>query len=198
MKKILVTTMALSGLLTAGGDVVSVEPAVEPVVEPVMETPIMSESQRSMYLGLGLAGVSARDTDTDLSFFDEEAGQDRLGNVALIGGYCLNRYIALEGRFTTTFAESDVVELEGYSLFVKPQYSLSNEIGIYALLGYGHVEIDDTDVSEEAFQWGLGISYAATDEIELFMDYTSLGSDMDDVMIEWDADAWTIGAAYHF
>ena len=73
----------------------------------------------------------------------------------------------------------------------------------------GELEIaigDQVDVAldavEDGFQWGLGASYAFTEEVSVFADYISLYDDtgfdyrakLDDV----DADTWTVGLTYNF
>ncbi len=201
MKKIALSVVAIVGMSSfgfAGGD-------IAPVAAPIVVEEEVSNS--SFYVGLGLAATSTRGSDVDLSFFDDEAGQDRLGNVSLLAGYNFNEYVAVEARYTTTFSNEDVVEMDGWSLFVKPQYPVSENFSIYALLGFGGVTIDGVndyavDVDDSGFQWGLGASYLATENISVFIDYTSLAADMDGLYwngaLETDADAITIGVNYLF
>ena len=201
MKKIALSVVAIVGMSSfgfAGGD-------IAPVAEPVVVVEEVDNS--SFYLGLGLTAVSTRDSSVDLNFFDAEYGQDRLGNVSLIAGYNFNEYIAVEGRYTTAISEEDLVEMDGWSLFVKPQYPVSEDFSVYALLGFGAVTMDGVndaavDVDDSGFQWGIGASYLATENISVFIDYTSLATDMEglywDGALEVDADAVTIGVNYLF
>ena len=200
MKKIALSVVAIVGMSSfgfAGGDIAPVDTPM--VVEEAVSS--------SFYVGFGLAGVSARDSAADLNFFDEEAGQERLANVSLLAGYNFNEYVAVEGRYTTSFAKEDSLEMDGWSLFVKPQYPVSEDFSIYALLGFGGVTMDGingsaVDVDETGFQWGLGMEYAVMENISLFADYTSLAADMDGYFyngaLEVDADALTIGMNYKF
>lgn len=202
MKKItlsLVSVIALSSLSFAGGDVVSAPMAMEDAAKP-------------FYVGIALAATSTRGSSADLSFFSEKAGQDRLGNVTFNAGYDYNQYIAVEGRYTTSFAKEDVVEMSGWSLFAKPQYPVNEDFTVYALLGFGGVTIDGVNIThpvnvdDNGFQWGLGMSYSlksVTDaDVVIYADYTSLANDMDGVYWNGDlqssADALTIGVAYRF
>jgi len=200
MKKIVlsaVAVLAMSSFAVAGGD-------VAPVVVPVV---VEEEGLNGFYAGLGLSAVSTRDANVDLNFFDVEHGQDRLGNVSFLAGYNFNEYVAVEGRYTTTFSDEDLVEMDGWSLFVKPQYPISEDFSVYALLGFGGVTMDGVNgapvaVDETGFQWGIGANYMATENISVFIDYTSLATDMEglywDGALEVDADAITIGVNYLF
>ena len=107
----------------------------------------------------------------------------------------------------TSFTHDELVETDGWSLFVKPQYPVSEDFSVYALLGFGGVIMDGingaaVDVDETGFQWGIGANYLATENISVFIDYTSLATDMDglywDGALEVDADAITIGVNYLF
>ena len=198
MKNITLSALAAVALTSfgfAGGDIV-------PVVEPV----IVEESTSSFYLGAGLAMLSARDADVSLSFFSGKTGQDRMGNLTLLAGYDFNPYIGLEGRYTTSITSEAIVDMSGWSIFVKPQYPVTEAFSIYALLGYGGVTLDGVDgrnikVDDTGFQWGLGASYDATEHIEVFADYTSLANDMEGTYrtaIEADTDALTVGVNYRF
>lgn len=203
MKKIVLSLgafVAMSSLVFAGGD-------IEPV-EPVVAAPVvMGSSTGNFYLGLGMGAVSARDSSLDMSFTSSKTGQDRLGNIVFLAGYEVNQYVAVEGRYSTTFTKEDIVEMDSWSLFVKPQYPVSEDFSLYALLGYGGVKMDavnnaNVDVDDSGFQWGLGASYAIGENYTIFFDYTSLASNMNGVYyngaLEVDADALTLGVTYKF
>ena len=205
MKKIVLSVWAVIGMSSlgfAGGDFnKDVEPAVVPVV------PMVEETKSGFYTGLGFSAVSARDADVSMDFFNSKVGQDRLANVSFFAGYNFNEYIAAEGRYTTSVGHRDSVEMSGWSLFVKPQYPVSENFSLYALLGFGGVTLDgvngaNVDVDETGFQWGIGTSYAITESMTVFVDYTSLANDMDGTFyngaLQVDTDALTIGLNYLF
>ncbi len=130
-----------------------------------------------------------------------------MGNITFLAGYNFNKYIGVEGRYTTSVNKSDAVNMHGWSLFLKPQYSVSNVVNVYALLGYGGVTMNPennsiVNVDDTGFQWGIGASYAVTEQVSLFLDYTSLASNMSGVYwngaLEVDADAITLGVTYTF
>jgi opacity protein-like surface antigen len=142
-----------------------------------------------------------------MDFFNPKDGQDRLGNVSFLAGYNINNYIAVEGRYTTTFAHKDKVSMDGWSLFAKPQYPVNEDFSVYALLGFGGVNLDpesieNVDVDDTSFQWGLGMSYVMTENFDVFIDYTSLANDMDGIYyngaLQVDVDAITLGVIYNF
>ena len=202
MKKValsVLTAMAMSSFAVAGGDMKEVEPAVVPVV------PMAEEEKSGFYAGLGISAVSTR--DGSLSFFDEEPGQDRTGNLLGLVGYEFNPYVAVEGRYSTYITEEDILNSDTWSLFVKPQYPVSENFNVYALLGYGGVDAEGVDghvvdVDESGFQWGLGASYAMSETYSVFIDYVSLGTDMESVFLgsptDVDSDALTLGVIYNF
>ena len=91
----------------------------------------------------------------------------------------------------------------------KPQYPLTGEFSLYALLGYGGLNVEGkglslTDVSDTGFQWGLGASYEVLENIAVFADYVSIAKDMDaDIFLgspirDVSSDAFTLGATYNF
>ncbi len=203
MRKNIITLSAVAAISTslfAGGNVAT--------IVPVAEEPVVVDNS-SFYIGLGLSAISSRDAEVSMDIFNAKAGQDRLGNITLQAGYNYNEYVAVEGRYTTTLSNEDLVELSGWSIFVKPQYPVTEDFNIYALLGFGGVTMDPVnnsgvDVDDTGFQWGLGLSYDITESISVFGDYTNMANDMDGYywnrpgLIQVDADAFTLGLTYKF
>ncbi len=197
MKKIMLSmsaVMTMGSFAVAGGDIVPV--------------PVVAEADNSsFYLGLAISAVSTRDASVSMDIFNVKDGQDRLGNLTFQAGYNFNEYVAVEGRYTTTVVDDDAVEMDGWSLFVKPQYPVTEDFNIYALIGFGGVTMDPADqkyidVDDSGFQWGLGASYDFTENIAVFFDYTNLASDMDGIYwngaLQVDADAFNLGITYRF
>ena len=135
----------------------------------------------------------------------------------LQAGYQVNEYLALEGRYTFGMGGSDYDsgnltnatdtydgDLSTWGIYVKPMYPIG-DFSLYGLLGYGEIMLEDLaggDAVEGGFQWGLGASYAFTEEISVFADYVSLyddtGFDYRAQLSNVDADAWTVGITYNF
>ena len=205
MKKIVLSVCAvaaMSSLSFAGGDMKNVEPAMEPVVA----VPVVAEHNGS-YAGLGLTAISARDADFSVDWGGASAHQDRIGNLTFAAGYNFNEYVALEGRYATSIAHEDSIEMDGWSIFVKPQYPVTEDFSVYALLGFGGVVLDGidgaiTDVDDTGFQWGLGASYTVMEDISIYADYVWAADDMDGLFFNGatsvDVDAFTIGVNYLF
>ena len=203
MKKHIVTLSTIAAISTslfAGGNYAA--------IVPVVEEPVVADNS-SFYVGLGLSAISARDADVSMDLFDAAYGQDRLGNIIFQAGYNFNEYVAVEGRYSTGISDEDLVEMSGWSLFVKPQYPVTEDFNIYALLGFGGVTLDPVnnsgvDVDDTGFQWGLGLSYDITESIVVFADYTSLANDMDGYyytdpdLLQVDVDAFNLGLTYKF
>ncbi len=215
MKKIALSVLTLacvSSFGVAGGD-------IEPVVEPVV--PMAEEDKNGLYAGLALTS-SRTYASTPEYFVDDRDSQDE--SVKLVGqlGYNFNEYIAIEGRIGGSIYSEDYADVMTYSLFLKPQYPITEDLKIYALLGFGLVQVDGTDgnkpadpavIGEEilddtSFQWGLGLSYMINEDFSIFVDYTMLANDADiSSRLYWDdptvytklsTDDLTVGLTYNF
>ena len=204
MKKLLFTGAAIISVLNAGGYISPAAP-IEPIA-PVVPQQCATTVTSNFYLGGALSLVSARKANVDADFFSEKRGQDRLGNLTLLGGYNFNKFIALEGRVTTTISQKDFTKLTSYSLFAKPQYHINNNFSIYTLLGVGHIKLgknrgSNVDVSKTSFQWGVGAKYNITDRWAVFADYTSLANDASGRILDYhkaDVDSINVGVIYNF
>lgn len=194
--------IALGSTSWAGGD-------IAPVIEP--EPVLVEEAVSPFYVGLAYADLSARASSADLKFFSDSDGQDRMDGLTVLAGYEFNPYIAVEGRYTTSFGREDIAEMSAWSIFAKPQYPVSEDFSIYALLGFGGVKMDavtlanPVDVDDTSFQWGLGASYSLKSltgyDVAVFLDYTSLANDMDGIYrneLQANADALTLGLTFRF
>lgn len=196
----LVSILALSGFAYAGGDVAPVE---EPVIIPV----VVDES--AFYVGLGFGGASINDEQT--------AEKISSSLLMLQAGYQYNAYIALEARasfgFNTDYESGNTSNASGDydndvssgGIYLKPMYPVTEAFDIYALLGYGGVQLgnlESGDAYESGFQWGLGAQYEVVENILIFADYMKLyddtGFDYRAQIEDVDADAWTIGLSYRF
>ena len=194
----LVSILALSGLAYAGGD-------VAPVEEPV----VVSVDESAYYIGLGFGQASVND--------DPTAEEITSTMVMLQAGYQYNEYVALEGRvsfgFSSEYEPGNTGNSSGdfdddiasWGIYVKPMYPVTDAFDIYALLGYGGVQLghlESGDAYESGFQWGLGTQYAITQSILVFIDYVKLyegtGFDYRATTEDVDSDAWTLGVSYKF
>ena len=213
MKKTILALSTLSVFACAGGDLT---PAVEPeVVVPVV---LDEENTGGLYASLGI--VYSRVYATNSAWLRRVDTQDQVIAVSGSLGYEFNKYLAAEGRITKSFYQQDYADLTAYSLFLKPQYPISEKMDIYALLGYGLVQVKGTTrgtvaatpgasiLNQSGFQWGLGLSYVLNDKLDIFMDYTRLrrsgriNSRLTvpdaNVYTELNVDALTTGMIYHF
>lgn len=191
-----VAVLAMSASAIAGGDFAPVEPIIE-----MQEVPVAVDDS-GFYLGLayGYADITDDYTGSTGSFGNHE---DNFDTYMLQAGYKFNRYIALEGRYWDsvgdgdwtdryTFPDGSVVnssgpcsEFSAWGIYVKPMYPVTEAFDVYALLGYGNVELNTDfganaqflDMDEDGFQWGLGASYELTDNWSVFADYVNLYND---------------------
>ena len=207
MQKIGLSVLAvavMSNFGFAGGDFTAEEAGAMAAAEEVLP----------YYVGLGLTAASTRDSDVSLSFTDDKNGQDRTGDISVLAGYKFNPYVAVEGRYTTSFYDEDYLTRDSWGLYVKPQYPVTEEFTVYTLLGYGGLNVDSdgssyyienrNDVDDSGFQWGLGASYALTYNVSIFADYINIANDMDadmfmgSLLAEVDSDTVTAGVTYSF
>jgi len=197
MKKIVlsaVAVFAMSSFAVAGGD-------IAPVDVPVIDVPVV-DADAGFYVGLAYgmldATFDATTTDNEVT-----AAHQTLG---LIAGYKFNSYVAIEGRDNMSLSEGeweDAVtgvfpddtddKVVAMSVFVKPMYPVTNELDVYALLGYasttyttgtannaalisnaGLLMGNEQDVVAEGFAYGVGIAYDVTDSVAVFVDYVSM------------------------
>lgn len=198
MNKITQTAISvcfLSGLAMAGGDIDPQEPQI--TIPEVMEEPIVDQY---FYMGLGYSYMKMQNDTLD---------KKTTGNaITALAGYKFHKNIAAELRYSATLGDlranniDNDWDMTNIALYLKPQYSF-DQATVYGLLGYGQTTFDNgTSYAEDGFQWGLGASYAATEEIELFVDYTRLYdgdgfdglSGTDDIFV----DSINLGVAYNF
>jgi len=177
-----ISSLCLSLLLASqafsGGDIKAVAPAAVPAI------PIVDRDTSGFYLSGAIYynNIYA----TDYSWFDNSQDtQDELGGLTAIIGYNYNEYLAFEARLSKSFFEEDYADEYHYSFFIKPQYRFRDEdnyeddyFTLYALLGFGYVNIEITDgntpgarelmgntlVDDWMFQYGIGVSYTFIDE----------------------------------
>ena len=197
MKKYALIGAATISLAVAGGDIL---PAVEvPVEVPVQET-VSSSTENNFYVGLGY------------SYLVVDADREETGNaITLQAGYKFHEYLSAEFRYTRTIG--DEMEVSGLgdlkrlvsnkALFLKPHYSLTEELDVYALVGYGEVIARNT--SGDGFQWGIGAEYLVSNDIGIFVDYTSVYDDtlesvtnVNGYDFDTQVSATTFGVKYHF
>ena len=193
----LVAVLALGTMAYAGGD-----------VAPVEEVPVVAD-ESAFYIGLGIGGASIDDAQTD-----EEISSTTL---LLQGGYQYNQYVAFEGRawfgFNTDYDPGNTGntggeydnDISSWGIYVKPMYPVTEAFDVYALLGYGGVQLgnlENGDAYESGFQWGLGAQYEVMKNVLIFADYVRLydgtGFDYRAEREDVDADEWTVGLSYRF
>lgn len=84
---------------------------------------------------------------------------------------------------------------------------LSDDIKIYALLGYGGLKVEAingsiVDLDKSGFQWGIGRSYNFTEQIAIFADFVSLANNAKGTFsapnVDIDSEAITVGITYKF
>jgi len=184
-----------TALLSAGKNVA---PAAVPVVPVVTPWPF--------YIGLGLVMT---DIDRDPCPCDDGTTitEDHRYGAVLRMGLDFNPYLGLEARALKTFGSSVFSETTHYGLYLKPQLSLSEDLRIYGLLGYGNTQIDYTNgiksstTDESGLAYGAGAAYRLSKDAEgngwgVWADYSRLLKDKG--AVHSTVDVLTAGVMYHF
>ena len=214
-----VAVLAMSSFAVAGGDIAPVE---EPVVVP---EPVVTDS--GFYIGAGYGWQNVSIDDTSVPNVTTNVLDDNFGSIMIDAGYKFNSYVAVEGRYwfglsssnnlgwTTGWDNSDIT-VDSWGIYVKPMYPVTDAFDVYALLGYGSTDVtydnpnggSYSSDSLDSFSWGLGAAYSFTDNVSMFIDYTSIlsgephkvGNDYNDryTNIELDVDTVNFGVNYQF
>lgn len=156
--KLWISVALCSASVYAGGKMVT------PVDAPVI--PISETELSPIYIGLGVTALQFHACGNDCSY------EDRTYGAMIRAGYDFNQYFGLEARGIRTFLDEGPfggVPLQHIGLYVKPQYPVSEQVNIYALLGYGYTEnlgngarlnyFDD----DHGFSAGVGLEYDLSD-----------------------------------
>ncbi len=203
MKNITLSMLAIVALSSVGfAETVSVEVVEQGAnVEAVAPVAVEAENTSTVMDGSVYAGLGISVDKMTLDFTNGSESEDKAVNITLLAGYNFSEYVAVEGRYMTSVAKDDNFERDTWGIYVKPQYPVSEELKIYALLGYGSFEVESIDADDSGFQWGLGVSYAVAENVSIFVDYTSIANDVDaDALLgaEVSSDAITAGITYRF
>jgi len=228
MKKLnlsLAAIFAMGTFAVAGGDIAP--------VEPVVEEPVVVASTGNFYIGLAYGYLNTQSTvdytPPGRGTLSYTALDDDFSEVMIQAGYNFNEYIAVEGRYwfgmSSTINYNNIAPglgdqdttIDAWGIYVKPQYPVTEAFNIYALLGYGGADVTIDNVggtglqyvsdSVDGFSWGLGASYAITDNVSLFVDYVSIYDDSNDYYnpstgysynVDDTIDTWNFGVTYNF
>ena len=209
-----VAVLAMSSFAVAGGDVA---PIVEPVVEPIVD-------DSGFYLGLAYASLNMTNDSDNINDPAWDQGYDKTWSEVMIqAGYKFNAYVAVEGRYW--FGLSDTTKIpnvyqvvgdvdssvDAWGLYVKPMYPVTEDIDIYALLGYASSDFSADEIvvdTFDGFSWGLGAAYSFTENVSVFVDYTRLYDSSDSFTsyvtpgaifdVDTAIDTWNFGVTYKF
>lgn len=178
------------------------------------------------YVGLGYSYMSFKD---ELRYRNEKDDLDLTGNaITLLGGYSINRYFAVEGRYSRSIGDvsiSDISvgsslngmdipvpgmdfdgDMQNIALYLKPMYT-TPKVAIYGLLGFGQFKMEadgvNDDFSENALQWGFGVMFSSGEHLNIYIDYIRLYGEkehlfMHDFGASLQVDTLNAGLTYKF
>ncbi len=181
------------------------------------------------YLGAGYSRINydltkTTNTGGTRTTADRDTDHDAL---LILAGYKFNPYVALEGRYWAATDEDFRLSnglkrektLDAWGIYLKPMYPVSEQFDVYGLLGYARMDtsfkafhrngtVNDQDLTDNDFSWGLGLSFRLRNDIRLFAEYTRIYDDSQTKhraaplvgSKDWDItlDSYSLGVAYHF
>jgi len=141
----------------AGGK--GVAPAGVPVIAVAEDADI-----NPLYLGLGVVASFVERDPCVCNPGGSNLKDNRYGGIIRFG-YDMNAYFGLEARVLKTFGNDVFSEVTHYGIFAKPQYHITAQSNLYALLGYGRTDVDYTNGirrcsdEENGLSYGIGFEY---------------------------------------
>jgi opacity protein-like surface antigen len=158
MKRVATLAIVALSLLSAGKNYIPAPSEPIPVPAPApLKVPL------GFYLG---AGFTYAESDCECEEIQLSNGQRTASGVTattkglnLRAGYNFNRYLGLEAKYIYTPWGDEDKTLKHYGLYLKPSYSITDKLDVYALLGYGVTDCEILPDDEKGFAWGVGASY---------------------------------------
>ena len=202
MKRLKVAIASLAILTMTANAGKNVEPPIsEPIPVPVINIPL------GLYLGGGFTYASSKcQCDNSIKFSNGSTSKISKGKtygVNLKAGYTINSFLAVEAKYIYTPWGDKNKTLKHYGLYLKPTYAVSDNLDIYALLGYGKTECDTLKSSIKGFSWGVGAEYTLNKKIQgkkdglgVYVEYVRPVKKTGNKNIT--VDMVNFGASYHF
>ena len=164
------------------------------------------------YVGVSYSSLKLLNVDNSEQFLGK--------GISLKIGHRYNKHLSIEARYSKSFkveysSGNNILTKDNNSypstfsnigFYLKPSVSIK-KASIYALLGYGRVEITnipqgDVNRAEIGFEWGGGVEYLVSNHISIFSDYILMyqgdGFDYLGTNNKQKADMFSIGFNYHF
>jgi len=175
-----------------------------PVVQaPVVQTPVVTPPPAQepkveakplgIYLAGGLTDVAVA-TANRASLFKSKNYQDRqLGFTGRLG-YDFMDYLGAELRGTYGIAKDAGTKFKQVGAYLKPNYDITKELNLYALLGASKTNFAGAPSTTSGFSYGAGLDYGITDKVSVFTDVVNY------MKKSGTPSTWglTVGAAYKF
>ena len=129
------------------------------------------------YLGMGLSTVATNFKSFSNPFLKKRE-QDRNGAILLVGGYNINNFLSIEGRYIKSFVKENFLNQTIFGLYLKPKYQYNQKVELYGLIGVGKVKLTPYNGSNIHFKHtnihlGFGGEYKLSSKVKLFIDYVN-------------------------
>lgn len=195
----LCTLLLSAPLLYAGGDIGN----PEEIKLDIGNVNYSTLSSNYFYTGLGYSFMKKENTSDERK--DRQVTAHGL-NLQL--GYKFHSNLAVElraisntGKARAHNANQDW-DLANVALYIKPQHTF-NDLTVYGLLGYGATRFKATEThTVDGIQYGVGASFALTESLDAYADYTHLydSTGFDDIDLKDDVSMFSlnVGLTYKF
>jgi opacity protein-like surface antigen len=174
--------------LNAAQQVVVEEPKVE---VPAVVAPVVAEAL-GLYVGGAITDIAVNSADR-ANLFGDEVGQERQVGLTGIIGYDFMNYLGAELRGTVGVAKDNGTKFKQIGAYLKPNYDITDEINIYALLGASRANMNPNG-TETGFSYGAGLDYGISDNVSVFTDAVNYMK-KSDTNSQW---GLNLGAKYQF
>ncbi len=167
MKKQVVSFFAAMAIVTAANAGKNTMP---PPSEPIPVPAAITAIPLGLYLGGGLTYSKAECKCSPIDLAKGVKYQPQFKSttygVNLKAGYEYNEFIGLEAKYIyTPWGDKDRT-LKHYGIYLKPSYPITENLDIYALLGYGKTDCETLKKAQNGFAWGVGANYTIKKKIE--------------------------------
>ena len=165
-----------------------VEPIDTTIQKEIVVDRFESKEESNLYVGVGIGLSKVEGSITSTT------------NTSFILGYFINEFSSAELRYLSLISnpknETNNQSLELFSFFIKQSIPLDLLITPYVLIGYGNVKY--SNVNEASLQYGVGLEYAQSKKVNIFIDYINYFNGTINDTENSDITALNLGAIYNF
>ncbi len=191
MRNILLSVVAASTILVAGGDIAAIDGENKPY-----------------YIGVG---VSANETSSEMggsNYLGHSAGEFTNMGIQLSAGYKLHErekiktYVELKAGHSFWMEDGENFSTTNVGVFIKPSYELVTALNIYGLVGIANIQWDGRGETANGtgIALGAGGSLYLSESVAIFGEYVGypVDSKLEYLNAEVNYQVLTLGVTYEW